>query len=80
VEKKLIEDGTWPLCKEVLGWMFDGLARTIELPNKNCKEILADLKEVRRVKRLELWLSRNYTEGHSSHQFPYRAGNQSWDN
>jgi hypothetical protein len=53
LEKKLIEDGTWALRKEVLGWLFDGLARTIELPQKKCKEILADLKVVRHVKRLE---------------------------
>jgi hypothetical protein len=26
-EKKLIEDGTWALRKEVLGWLFDRLAR-----------------------------------------------------
>jgi hypothetical protein len=32
LEKKLIEDGTWALRKEVLGWLFDGLAQTIELP------------------------------------------------
>jgi hypothetical protein len=51
-EKEIIEDGTWALCKEVLGWLFDGLARTIELPQKKCKEILADLKEVRRGNRL----------------------------
>jgi hypothetical protein len=44
LEKELIEDGTWALRKEVLGWLFDGLARTIELPQKKCKEILADLK------------------------------------
>jgi hypothetical protein len=25
-EQKLIEDGTWVLRKEVLGWLFDGLA------------------------------------------------------
>ena len=53
-EKKLIEDGTWALRKEVLGWLFDGLARTIELPQKKCKEILTELKDVRRIKRLEL--------------------------
>jgi hypothetical protein len=49
LEKKLIKDGTWALRKEVPGWLFDGLERTIELPKKKCKEILADLKEVRRV-------------------------------
>jgi len=53
-EKKLIEDGTWALRKEVLGWLFDGLARTIELPQKKCKEMLLELKAVRRIKRLEL--------------------------
>ena len=53
-EKKLIEDGTWALRKEVLGWLFDGLARTIELPKKKCTEILKELKDVRRMKKLDL--------------------------
>jgi len=65
-EKKLIEDGTWALRKEVLGWLFDGLARTIELPQKKCKEILADLKEVRRGNRLEL---RRFQKLHGRLQF-----------
>jgi hypothetical protein len=65
-EKKLIEDSTWALRKEVLGWMFDGLARTRELPQKKCKEILADLKEARRVKQLEL---RRFQKLHGRLQF-----------
>jgi hypothetical protein len=65
-EKKLIEDGTWALRKEVLGWLFDGLARTIELPQKKCKKILADLHEVRRVKQLEL---RRFQKLHGRLQF-----------
>jgi hypothetical protein len=43
-EKKLIEDSTWALRKEVLGWLFDGLARSIELPKKNARKYLQNLK------------------------------------
>ena len=31
-EKKLIAEGTWESCKEILGWLLDGIARTISLP------------------------------------------------
>jgi hypothetical protein len=33
-EKKLIEDGIWDTRKEILGWLFDGMAQTIKLPQR----------------------------------------------
>jgi hypothetical protein len=30
--KKLIEEGTWETRKEILGWMLDGITKTISLP------------------------------------------------
>ena len=53
-EKKLIEDGIWDTRKEILGWLFDGIARTIELPQAKCAEILLELKAIRRLPKLEV--------------------------
>jgi hypothetical protein len=53
-EKKLIEDGIWDTRKEILGWLFDGMARTIELPHHKCTELLLELKTIRRLPKLEV--------------------------
>ena len=53
-EKKLIEDGIWDTRKEILGWLFDGISRTIELPHQKCKDLLLELKAVRRRPKLEV--------------------------
>jgi hypothetical protein len=54
LEKKLIEDGIWDTRKEILGWLFDGMARTIELPHHKCTELLLELKKIRRLPKLEV--------------------------
>ena len=53
-EKKLIADGTWATRKEILGWMFDGIERTIELPEAKCKQLLQELKDIRKLKKVNL--------------------------
>jgi hypothetical protein len=53
-EKKLIEDGIWDTRKEILGWLFDGMARTIKLPQRKCEELLLELKTVRRLPKLKV--------------------------
>jgi hypothetical protein len=53
-EKKLIKDGIWDTRKEILGWLFDGMARTIELPQRKCDELLLELKAVRRLPKFEV--------------------------
>jgi hypothetical protein len=53
-EKKLIEDGIWDTRKEILGWLSDGMAQTIELPQRKSKELLLELKAVRRLPKLEV--------------------------
>jgi hypothetical protein len=53
-EKKLIEDGIWDTRKEILGWLFDGMAQTIELPQRKCEELLLKLKAVRRLPKLKV--------------------------
>ena len=53
-EKKLIAEGTWETRKEILGWVLDGIARTIELPTKKCDKILAELRTARRSKTLKV--------------------------
>jgi hypothetical protein len=53
-EKKLIEDGIWDTRTEILGWLFDGMAQTIELPQRKCDELLLELKAVRRLPKLKV--------------------------
>ena len=48
--KKLIEVGTWETHKEILGWMLDGITRTISLPQPKCDKILLELKAIRHSK------------------------------
>ena len=48
--KKLIDKGTWETRKEILGWLIDGIARTIELPPKKSEAVLLELKAIRRSK------------------------------
>ena len=47
-KKKLIAEGTWETRKEILGWVLDGIARTIELPQAKAATILKELKDTRR--------------------------------
>lgn len=49
--KKLMAEGTWETRKEILGWMIDGIARTIELPEKKAQALLKSLKETYRSTR-----------------------------
>jgi hypothetical protein len=53
-EKKLFEDGIWDTRKEILGWLFNRMARTIELPHHKCTELLLELKTIRRLPKLEV--------------------------
>lgn len=53
--KKLIEgEGLWEYRKTILGWIFDGIARSIELPEKKVKEILQELKTIGRKRNIPL--------------------------
>lgn len=39
-EKKLEKgEGAWDICKEILGWVFDGARRCIELPREKAEKI-----------------------------------------
>ena len=50
--KKLLEgEGLWEVRKEILGWVFDGATRCIELATKKVDTILAELKTVLRMGR-----------------------------
>ena len=48
--KKLVEEGAWKTKKEILGWLLDGLARTIQLPHHKCDKLLTELRNIRRTK------------------------------
>jgi hypothetical protein len=48
--KKLKEgEGVWAFRKEILGWIFDGITRTIELPPGKLDKIRAAVKKVLRA-------------------------------
>jgi hypothetical protein len=53
--KKLIAgDGVWAVRKEILGWIFDGILRTMELPPEKIERIMASLDTAIAHKRLPL--------------------------
>ncbi len=47
--KKLAEDGPWEARKEILGWILDGIARTIQLPSKKCDKLIDLLKTMSKL-------------------------------
>jgi hypothetical protein len=53
-EKKLIEDGIWDTQKRDPTVAIQGMARTIELPQRKCDELLLKLKPVRQLPKLEV--------------------------
>lgn len=54
--KKLVVDGEgiWDTTKEILGWIFDGLHRTMQLPAKKVHAIRETIKNALRSKHIEL--------------------------
>lgn len=48
--KKLDEEGAWEVRKEVLGWLLDGIARTIQLPPNKATKLLNELRHLKRQK------------------------------
>ena len=55
-QKKLIDDkeGLWDTIKEILGWMFDGMERTMQLPEKKVLSLRATIKELLHRGNIEL--------------------------
>lgn len=53
--KKLVTDGEglWDTVKEILGWVFDGLARTMQLPAKKVHTLRETIKAALRTGRIE---------------------------
>ena len=43
--KKLLKEGKWEARKEILGWLFDGIARTMQLPNEKIAKTKAGIKK-----------------------------------
>ena len=42
-KKLLVKDGIWAVQKEILGWVFDGITLTLELPQGKLAAILTDI-------------------------------------
>jgi hypothetical protein len=54
-EKKLHEgDGRWDTTKEILGYMLDGIARTIQLPQDGADGLLKEVWAILKKKRVAL--------------------------
>ena len=46
-------EGIWAFRKEILGWIFDGIERTIELPPGKLDKIKKDIKQVLRRQHIK---------------------------
>ena len=46
--QKLEEEGAWETRKEILGWLLDGIQKTIQLPPDKCDKLLSLLTEISR--------------------------------
>jgi len=54
-EKKLLKgDGRWDTRKEILGYLLDGVARTIQLPADRADALLKELRAVLKKQRVQL--------------------------
>jgi hypothetical protein len=53
-KKLLAGDGVWAVRKEILGWIFDGVLRTMELPPEKIERIMESLATAISTKRLPL--------------------------
>ena len=51
LKKQLQGDGQWALVKEILGWVFDGEKKTMQLEAKKAETLLKDLKAMGRSRR-----------------------------
>ena len=65
-KKKLEAEGPWSTRKEVLGWLLDGVARTIQLPESKATKITQALKTYGRREVLSL---KEFQEIHGKLQF-----------
>jgi hypothetical protein len=66
--KKLVNEGTWETRKEILGWLFDGIARTIELPENKGRTIRIETKRLIRSKSNRVHL-KDFQKVHGKLQF-----------
>ena len=66
--KKLVAEGTWETRKEILGWLFDGIARTIELPENKGRTIRTETKRLLRSKDKRVSL-KDFQKVHGKLQF-----------
>jgi len=54
VKKLKAGDGLWSTQKEILGWLFDGVSRCMQLPNDKVSKIRAHLIHISRQKMIRL--------------------------
>ena len=46
--QKLEEEGAWETRKEIIGWLLDGIQKTIQLPPDKCDKLIKILSELSR--------------------------------
>jgi hypothetical protein len=66
--KKLVDEGTRETRKEILGWLFDGIARTIKLPENKGRTIRTKTKRLIRSKSNQVHLN-DFQKVHGKLQF-----------
>ncbi len=47
-------EGKWEFAKDILGWMINGLDYTIQLPDKKCKKVVAQLTKMAKKTQVKL--------------------------
>jgi len=54
-EKKLKKgDGRWDTKKEILGYILDGIARTVQLPQERADDLIKEVQAILKKKRVQL--------------------------
>jgi len=64
--KKLIAEGTWESKKEILGWLIDGMARTISLPPEKAAKLITNAKHMSNLRAIPL---KQFHQTHGKLQF-----------
>lgn len=52
--KKLEDEGAWETRKEILGWVLNGIHRTIQLPPAKCDSMMTELRKLKASSSIEI--------------------------
>ena len=74
-KKKLEQEGAWETRKEILGWVLDGIARTIQLPKDKCDKLIKLLRGINDSRSIQLKALQSIQENFNSHPLQSHWGN-----